>query len=87
MCNIAGYVGKRNAAPILLEMLKRQENFDGGMTAGIATIHEGRLYTVKCEGTVEDLIKNTDAMNLPCNIGIAHTPLKLGCSFRERVFF
>ena len=73
MCNIAGYVGKRNAAPILLEMLKRQENFDGGMTAGIATIHEGRLYSVKCEGTVEDLIKNTDAMNLPGNIGIAHT--------------
>lgn len=73
MCNIAGYVGERRAAPVLLEMLRRQQDFDGGMCAGIATIHEGRLYYRKIVGSVDDLIRHTDALYLPGNIGIAHT--------------
>ncbi len=73
MCNIAGYVGERRAAPILLEMLKRQQHFDGGISAGIATLHEGRIYMRKVVGDVDTLIKTTDALNLPGNIGIAHT--------------
>ena len=73
MCNIAGYVGERRAAPVLLEMLRRQQDFDGGMCAGIATIHEGRLYYRKIVGDVDALIKHTDALYLPGNIGIAHT--------------
>ena len=73
MCNIAGYIGERNAAPVLLEMLRRQEDFDGGLCAGLATIHEGRLYYRKICGSVDDLIKHTDALYLPGKIGIAHT--------------
>ena len=73
MCNIAGYIGERNAAPVLLEMLRRQQDFDGGVCAGIATIHEGRLYYRKVVGDVDDIIKHTDALYLPGNIGIAHT--------------
>lgn len=73
MCNIAGYVGERRAAPILLEMLRRQQNFDGGMSVGIATLHEGRIYMRKVVGDVDTLIKTTDALNLPGNIGVAHT--------------
>ena len=73
MCNIAGYIGERNAAPVLLEMLRRQQDFDGGVCAGIATIHEGRLYYRKVVGNVDDLIKHTDALYLPGKIGIAHT--------------
>ena len=73
MCNIAGYVGERAAAPILLEMLRRQQDYDGGMCAGIATVHEGRLYYRKIVGSVDDLIRHTDALYLPGNIGIAHT--------------
>ncbi len=73
MCNIAGYIGERNAAPVLLEMLRRQQDFDGGMCAGIATIHEGRLYYRKVVGDVDTLIKHTDALYLPGKIGIAHT--------------
>ena len=61
MCNIAGYVGEKRAAPILLEMIRRQEVFDGGCCAGIVTIHEGRFYMRKVVGSLEDLIKNTDA--------------------------
>lgn len=73
MCNIAGYAGERNAAPILLEMLKRQQDFDGGVCTGIATIFEGKLYWRKVVGDVDTLIKTTDALYLPGTIGIAHT--------------
>ena len=73
MCNIAGYVGERAAAPILLEMLRRQQDYDGGMCTGIATIYEGRLYYRKIVGDVDALIKHTDALYLPGTIGIAHT--------------
>jgi len=73
MCNIAGYAGNRQAAPILLEMLRRQQDYDGGMSTGIVTYHEGRLYIRKIIGDVDALIKHTDALYLPGTIGIAHT--------------
>ena len=73
MCNIAGYVGARRAAPILIEMLKRQEFYDGGMATGIATIHEGKLYFRKVLGDVETLLRETDALELPGTIGIIHS--------------
>ncbi len=73
MCNIAGYAGRKRAAPILLEMLRKQQHFDGGACAGIATIHDGRLYYRKVLGDVETLMNTTDALNLPGTVGIAHT--------------
>jgi len=73
MCNIAAYAGNRQAAPILLEMLRRQQDYDGGMSAGIATVHEGKLYWRKVVGSVETLMQETDALSLPGTIGIAHT--------------
>ena len=73
MCNIAGYAGSRQAAPILLDMLKRQEYDDGNMSAGVATIHEGKLYYRKLVGDVDNLIKKSDVLDLPGTIGIAHT--------------
>ena len=57
MCNIAGYVGTKTAAPILLEMMKREEGFAGGYYTGLATIHEGKLYWRKVIGTVKDLLE------------------------------
>ncbi|MBR3837027.1 MAG: hypothetical protein IKJ74_02680 [Clostridia bacterium] len=73
MCNIAGYNGTKNAAPILLEMLRRQEPYDGGMSTGVATIHQGKLHYRKIVGDVETLIRETDVLSLPGTIGIAHT--------------
>ncbi|MBE6645275.1 MAG: hypothetical protein E7612_07875 [Ruminococcaceae bacterium] len=73
MCNIAAYAGNRAAAPILLEMLRRQQDFDGGVCTGITTIYEGRLYSRKIVGDVDALIKHTDALYLPGTVGIAHT--------------
>lgn len=73
MCNIAGYAGHRQAAPILLEMLRRQQPYDGDMSTGVATIHEGKLHYRKIVGDVDTLIRETDVLSLPGTVGIAHT--------------
>lgn len=73
MCNIAGYIGNRPAAPILIEMIRRQEGWNGGCYTGIATMHEGRVYYAKLTGDVDRLVENTDAAGLPGNIGIIHS--------------
>lgn len=73
MCNIAGYNGTRRAAPILLEMIRAQEGLDGGFYTGIATFHEGKIYCAKAVGCVENLIKTTNALDLPGTMGIVHS--------------
>jgi len=73
MCNIAAYAGDRPAAPILIEMLKRQEAFDGFMGTGIVTVHEGRLYMRKVLGNTDALLRDTDALSLPGTVGIIHS--------------
>ncbi|MBQ4631671.1 MAG: hypothetical protein IJB70_11900 [Clostridia bacterium] len=73
MCNLVGYAGNRPAAPILIEMLRKQEGFDGGMSTGIATVHEGRIYMRKVVGNIDTLLRETDALELPGTIGIMHS--------------
>ncbi len=73
MCQIAGYVGPRRAAPIIIEMLRRQEFIDGGICTGIATISDGKLYMRKVFGDLETLLNETDALDLPGNIGFIHS--------------
>lgn len=72
MCVIAGYIGSKPAAPILLEMLKREEGLAAGFYTGIATLHAGRLYHHKVIGDAAELIRSTPALALPGTIGIAH---------------
>ncbi len=73
MCNIAGYIGERRAAPILIEMLRAQEGLNAGFYTGIATIHEGKIHYRKLVGNLEDLLAKTDAADLPGSIGIIHS--------------
>lgn len=73
MCIIAGYSGNKPAAPILIEMLKKVEYVDGGLSTGIATIHEGKLYWRKVVGDVDTLLAETDALSLPGTTGIIHS--------------
>jgi len=73
MCNIAGYVGPADAAPILLDMLEAQEGLAGGYYTGIATIHDGKLHYAKVVGDVGRLRVETDAERLPGSLGLAHS--------------
>ena len=73
MCNIAGYVGERRAAPILIEMLRAQEGLNAGFYTGIATMHEGKIHYRKLVGDLDRLLAETDAAELPGNIGIIHS--------------
>ena len=54
-------------------MLKKAEYFDGGLSTGIATIHNCVLYTRKVIGDVETLLKETDALSLPGTTGFIHS--------------
>ena len=80
MCNIAGYIGERDAAPILIDMIREQEGLNGGFYTGIATLHEGKIYYRKVVGDLDELLRRTDAASLPGKIGIIHsrTPGDLG---------
>jgi len=73
MCNIAGYVGDREAAPILIEMMRREEGFSGGYYTGLATVGSGRIHMEKKTGDLAYLLENTPAAELPGNVGIIHS--------------
>ncbi len=73
MCNIAGYVGAKPAAPILIDMLRKQEGLDAGYYTGIATIDNGKIHYAKLVGDLDRLLENTNAANLPGTIGIIHS--------------
>jgi glucosamine 6-phosphate synthetase-like amidotransferase/phosphosugar isomerase protein len=73
MCNIAGYVGERRAAPILIEMLRREQGFNAGFYTGIATLSEGRIHYRKVRGDLDELERRYDIESLPGNIGFIHS--------------
>jgi len=73
MCVLAGTVGDGPAAPVLLEMLEREEGLYGGYYTGLATVADGTLHVRKVVGDVAKLRSETDAAALPGSIGIAHS--------------
>ena len=73
MCMMAGYNGTKRAAPILIEMLRKEEGINAGCFTGIATLHEGKIYYRKLAGNLDRLLAETDAMDLPGSIGIIHS--------------
>ena len=78
MCNIAGYIGKRNAAPILTEMMRKQEGYGGGYYTGITT-HDGvKLHTAKVVGDMNNFVNETDGLNFAGTIGFLHSRSKSG---------
>lgn len=78
MCNIAGYNGTKPAAPILIDMMMREEGFGGGYYSGLATIHKGQIHYAKLTGGMDRLVSLTKASTLPGNIGIIHSRSKSG---------
>ncbi|AXV15467.1 glutamine--fructose-6-phosphate transaminase (isomerizing) [Neorhizobium sp. SOG26] len=72
MCGIVGIVGQEPVAGRLVDALRRLE-YRGYDSAGVATIHDGRLDRRRAGGKLFNLEKKLDEEPLPGIIGIAHT--------------
>jgi glucosamine 6-phosphate synthetase-like amidotransferase/phosphosugar isomerase protein len=73
MCQLAAYVGSRDAAPILLESLRLQEGYLGAHATGLATVHRRKIHMVKDNGPVDEVTKKTKIASLRGSTGIAHS--------------
>lgn len=71
MCGIVGYIGDRQALPVILSGLKRLE-YRGYDSSGVAIL-SSQMNIDKCKGKVSDLEKKINGKDFSGTIGIGHT--------------
>src|SRR3954447_10953522 len=72
MCGIVGVIGAREAAPLILDSLRRLE-YRGYDSAGIATLVNGHIERRRAEGKLGNLSVALEQRPLPGTTGIGHT--------------
>ena len=73
MCHLAGYVGDRPIAPLLLRSIELQEPYSAGHASGLAVIDDGMLKIEKDIGHVARVRSTTEIESLEGTTGIAHS--------------
>ena len=72
MCGIVGYIGPRQATPILVNGLRRLE-YRGYDSAGVAVWEGGSVRVVRCQGKLRGLVEKLEVEPAPGTVGIGHT--------------
>ena len=72
MCGIVGYIGSQQATPIVLDGLRRLE-YRGYDSAGIATLHDGKIEIRRAQGKLINLENVLRERPLTGSLGIGHT--------------
>ena len=73
MCGIIGYIGKKVAAPILFDSLKKLE-YRGYDSVGMASINgENKIEVIKGAGRIESVNERLNFLSIKGSIGIGHT--------------
>ncbi len=72
MCGIVGYIGERNATPIILNGLKRLE-YRGYDSAGLAVLQDGHIEVRRDAGKLSNLTALVENSPIAGKLGIGHT--------------